>query len=60
VQSTLDEHGPKEELEAVFATFAEPKYLRFIEARDHFFDGSLDALEAAISAIPLLVPPRKS
>jgi alpha/beta superfamily hydrolase len=51
VQSTLDEHGPREELEAAFQAFAKPKYLEFIEARDHFFDGSLDALEAAITAI---------
>jgi uncharacterized protein len=51
VQSTLDEHGPREELEAAFRAFAEPKYLRFIEARDHFFDGALDDLEPAITAI---------
>ena len=51
VQSTLDEHGPRQELEAAFQTFAEPKYLQFIEARDHFFDGALDELEAAITAI---------
>ncbi len=51
VQSTHDEHGPKEALEAAFAGFAEPKRLEFIDARDHFFDGSLDALEAAITAI---------
>lgn len=51
VQSTHDEHGPKEELEAAFQAFAEPKYLRFIEARDHFFDGALDTLETEIAAI---------
>jgi hypothetical protein len=51
VQSTLDVHGPREELEAAFQAFAGPKYLQFIEARDHFFDGALEALEAAITAI---------
>jgi hypothetical protein len=51
VQSTLDEHGPREELEAAFRAFAEPKYLQFIEARDHFFEGGLDRLEDAITAI---------
>jgi uncharacterized protein len=52
VQSTLDEHGPKEALERVFEMFAEPKHLTFIEAGDHFFAGSLDKLEEAIAVIP--------
>jgi uncharacterized protein len=56
VQSTLDVHGPREELEAAFRSFAEPKYLEFIEARDHFFDGGLEELEEAISAIPPRAP----
>lgn len=62
VQSSHDEHGPRTELEAAFAGFAEPKRLEFIEARDHFFDGSLDALEQAIIAIPPMDRhlPRKS
>lgn len=51
VQSTHDEHGPKHELEAAFETFAEPKRLEFIEARDHFFDGALGTLEDAIANI---------
>jgi alpha/beta superfamily hydrolase len=51
VQSTHDEHGPKHELEAAFETFAGPKRLEFIEARDHFFDGALGTLEDAIANI---------
>jgi uncharacterized protein len=51
VHSTIDEHGPKEELEAAFAWFSEPKRLEFIEAGDHFFAGALDRLEAAVFAI---------
>jgi len=51
VQSTVDEFGPKEELEAAFPGFAEPKSLEFIEAADHFFTGALDQLEQAIAAI---------
>jgi alpha/beta superfamily hydrolase len=51
VQSADDEHGPMWELEAAFAEFAEPKHLEFIEAGDHFFEGGLDELEAAIAAI---------
>jgi alpha/beta superfamily hydrolase len=48
VQSTNDEHGPREELEAAFQWFAEPKRLEFLEAEDHFFVGALDQLEEAI------------
>jgi alpha/beta superfamily hydrolase len=48
VQSTHDEHGPRVELEPLFAHFAEPKRLIWIEARNHFFDGGLDELEKAI------------
>ncbi len=48
IQSTIDEHGPKEALEAAFQGFAEPKSLRFIDAGDHFFTGALDRLEEAI------------
>jgi len=51
VQSTVDEHGPKEELEAAFEWFAEPKRLEFIVAADHFFARALDRLEEAIVAI---------
>jgi alpha/beta superfamily hydrolase len=51
VQSMIDEHGPKKELEAAFQGFAEPKRIQFIEAGDHFFAGALDRLEEAIVAI---------
>ena len=52
VHSTIDEYGPKPELEEAFAAFAEPKKLEFIEAGDHFFEGSLDKLETAVTALP--------
>jgi hypothetical protein len=48
VQSTHDPYGPKEELERRFAEFSEPKTLLWIEARDHFFAGALDAFEDAV------------
>ena len=51
VHSTNDIYGPKPELEKAFEKFAEPKSLEFIEAGDHFFAGSLDALESAIAAL---------
>ena len=45
IQSTHDEHGPREQLERLFAGFAEPKRLIWVEATDHFFAGGLDRLE---------------
>jgi len=48
LQSTVDQYGPRTELEAMYQDFAEPKSLHFIEAQDHFFAGSLDALEDAV------------
>jgi alpha/beta superfamily hydrolase len=48
IQSTRDEHGPRAELEQIFATVPEPKRLVWIEAEDHFFAGALDAFEAAV------------
>jgi len=48
VQSTDDEHGPKAELEALYAGFAEPKQIHWIAAQDHFFRNGLDALEDSI------------
>lgn len=52
VHSTVDEHGPKPELEAFVATLPEPKRLIFIEAADHFFQGALEELEETIASLP--------
>jgi uncharacterized protein len=51
VQSTVDEFGPRTELEALFETMAEPKDLHFIEAGDHFFAGALEKLEEFFSTL---------
>ncbi len=48
VQSAHDQFGPREELEALYARLPEPKRLIWIEAADHFFEGALDKLEAAV------------
>jgi alpha/beta superfamily hydrolase len=52
VHSTVDQFGPKADLEAAFAGFAEPKSLQFIEAGDHFFAGSLERLEDVVAGLP--------
>ncbi len=52
VHSTIDQFGPKADLEKAFEGFAEPKSLQFIEAGDHFFAGSLEKLEDVIAGLP--------
>jgi len=48
VQSTHDEYGPLDELRPVIEALPEPKRLITIEARDHFFSGALEQLEAEL------------
>jgi alpha/beta superfamily hydrolase len=53
LHSTNDEHGPREELQAMFEALPEPKKLIWIEAEDHFFKGALEAFEEQIVGIGL-------
>jgi len=48
LQSTHDQYGPRAELEPMYAGFAEPKEIHWIESADHFFAGGLDALERQV------------
>jgi alpha/beta superfamily hydrolase len=48
IQSTHDQFGPQEELEALYSKWSEPKRLVWIEAADHFFAGALDQFEAEV------------
>ena len=50
MQSTHDQFGPRPELEALYAAWAEPKRLVWIEAADHFFAGALEELEQKVHA----------
>jgi len=53
LQSTHDPYGPQAELETLFAEFADPKRLIWIDAADHFFAGALDAFEEQVlTAVP--------
>ena len=56
IQSTHDQYAPREEIEDVYATLAEPKQLVWIDAADHFFAGSLEKVEDA-ARMALLAPP---
>ena len=49
VQSTHDQYGPVEELQAITEALPEPKQLVLIEAQDHFFAGALEEFENAIA-----------
>jgi alpha/beta superfamily hydrolase len=51
VQSTHDEFGPLNELQAVVAALPDPKQLIAIPAVDHFFAGGLVELEDAIAGV---------
>jgi alpha/beta superfamily hydrolase len=51
IQSANDQYGPLAEFEPLFARLPEPKRFIPIEARDHFFAGALEELEAAIAAL---------
>jgi alpha/beta superfamily hydrolase len=51
IQSTNDQYGPREELEAMYEHFAPPKELHWIGAADHFFAGALEELEERVKAL---------
>jgi alpha/beta superfamily hydrolase len=48
VSGSRDQFGPPGKLEALVATFAEPKRLVRIEAGDHFFEGRLKEMRGVI------------
>ena len=51
IQSTHDQFAPREEFERVYAGFAEPKRVVWIDAEDHFFAGALEKVEEAAREI---------
>lgn len=51
IQSTRDEHGPRTDLELVYAELLDPKQLIWVEAEDHFFKGALDEFERTIQSL---------
>ena len=48
IQSTIDHYGPAEPMQQYFDSLSEPKKLIWVEAKDHFFAGSLDAFEEQV------------
>jgi alpha/beta superfamily hydrolase len=53
IQSTNDEFGPREKMEAVFKNLPEPKRMIWVQAEDHFFKGSLDEFEKSVASVPV-------
>jgi hypothetical protein len=51
IHSTNDEYGPRPAMEALYDRLWHPKQIRWIEARDHFFDGALDELERTVALL---------
>jgi uncharacterized protein len=50
VQGALDQYGAAQDLVKLFESLDEPKELKIIEDADHFFEGHLPELAAAVSA----------
>jgi len=48
VQGTEDVYGPRDILEAFFASLSEPKRLCWIEGADHLFSGHLDTVQSSV------------
>jgi len=46
--STHDQYAPRDQVETLYAQMAGPKQLIWIDATDHFFEGSLDRLEETV------------
>jgi uncharacterized protein len=53
IQSTHDEFAPVPQMETLFERIADPKQLVWIEAQDHFFQGSLDQLEETVFGLKI-------
>ncbi len=48
ITSTNDRYAPRDRMEALYETIAEPKQMIWIEAEDHFFQAGLDPLEETV------------
>jgi hypothetical protein len=48
ISGTLDQYGPREQVESVVVHAAQPSQLVWVEGADHFFVGRLDEAQRAI------------
>jgi len=49
ISGTRDQYGPRAQLQKIFDAVPEPKQVAWIEGGDHFFEGKLDQVRAAIA-----------
>ena len=56
VQGTQDAFGPRDQVERLYASLAEPKQIRWIQGADHFFtnktEGAQEAIRGFLSGLP--------
>jgi hypothetical protein len=48
VQGTRDEFGPADQMQAFYASLAEPKQIYWVQGADHFFAGKLQEVQIAV------------
>lgn len=51
IHSTVDEYGPRPEMEEFFTSVPEPKQIHWIKADNHFFAGALDEYERVVESV---------
>ena len=51
VQSTNDQYGPRPAMQSYFDGLSGDKRLIWVDAKDHFFAGALDELEATVTGL---------
>lgn len=51
IHSTIDEHGPRADLQALYDRLWQPKEIHWIDAPDHFFTGKLDEFEQTVMGL---------
>jgi fermentation-respiration switch protein FrsA (DUF1100 family) len=49
VQGTLDQYGPRADVEAFYNSLAEPKQVHWVQNADHFFTGKLEEVQRVLS-----------
>ena len=49
VQGTLDQYGPRADVETFYNSLPEPKQIHWVQNADHFFTGKIEEVQRALS-----------
>ena len=49
VQGTLDQFGPRADVEAFYDSLSEPKQIHWVQNADHFFTGKLEEVQRVLN-----------